>query len=425
MSSVARLQPPGRAPTSSRSVVSRLVNHSHGRNCWRNCWSERASTRALWLICAFAFGLRLLIAYHSVGTNDINTWKTFATLGLQGVTRVYALHPLFNHPPLMGWYSVGVLMISRELNAEFSFVFKIVPILADIATVVLVQRIARLSPLWLLLYAINPANVLVSAYHGNTDCMCALFCLASVYFANRERPELSGLSLGAALNVKLIPVALIVPLALSFTGRRILRFGLALGLCALPFVPVVLNAWEAFRHNALQYNSSAAPWGLGLFATALDGRVWAWRQPFIDTVSELGKPLILGGSVLLGVVQQWLRPFTRAQLAGLMFSWFLLISPGFGAQYLVYPAAFLVLSQGTRLGFRFLYLGGLFAFLIYYSYWTGTFPLYSDFAYHSYDLRTMLVGFITWLTLADWLMFTLRRAACRLRQRGRPQLLLL
>ena len=372
----------------------------------------------MWAICAFAFGLRMLIAYYSVGTNDINTWKTFATLGLDGVTRVYARHPLFNHPPLMGWYSVGVLLISRALHADFDFVFKLVPILADIASVVLVHRLGRLSAPWLLLYAINPANVLVSAYHGNTDCMCALACLASVYFATRERPELSGLSLGAALNVKLIPIALIVPLALSFSGKRILRFSLALGLCALPFVPVVLEAWPAFQRNALQYNSSSAPWGLGLFAAALDGRLAPYRLPFVHLVSDLGKPLILGFSLLLGVVQLWLRPFTRTQLAALVFSWFLLVSPGFGAQYLVYPAAFLALAQGTRLGFRYLYLGGLFAFLIYYSYWTGTVPVYSDFAFHSYDLRTMMFGFIAWFTLADWFSLTLQRAYTMLRARS-------
>jgi hypothetical protein len=371
---------------------------------------ERTSVRMLWLICALACGLRMFIAYYSIGTNDINTWKTFATLGLQGVTRVYALHPLFNHPPLMGWYSVGILLLSSALHAEFSFVFKIVPIIADTLSVVLVHRLGRLSPLWLLLYAVNPANVLVSAYHGNTDCMCALCCLASVYFANHERPELSGLSLGAALNVKLIPVVLIAPLALSFSGKRFFRFGFALAACALPFVPVVLHAWEAFRHNALQYNSSFAPWGLGMIASGLDGRLLAYQKPFIDRVSELGKLLILGFSLLLGLVQLWLRPFTRAQLAGLAFSWFLLVSPGFGAQYLVYPAGFLAVSHGTRLGFRYLYLGGAFAFLIYYGYWTGTIPVYSDFAYHGYDLRTMLVGFVAWFTLADWVMFTLQRA---------------
>jgi hypothetical protein len=176
---------------------------------------------------------------------------------------------------------------------------------------------------------------------------------------------------------------------------------------------VVLDAWVPFQRNALQYNSSSAPWGLGLIATALDGQLRPYQSQFIQLAGTLGKPLILGGSALLGALQLWLRPFNRAQLAGLTFSWFLLCSPGFGAQYIVYPAAFLVLTRTARLGFRYLYLAGAFAFLIYFSYWTGTVPVYSNFALHSYDLRTMLVGFLTWLTLAEWVVFTLRRSLDR------------
>src|ERR1700712_4315130 len=125
MSSVARSQSP------FAGVFRRFVDRSR----------ERTSVRMLWLICALAFGLRMFIAYYSIGTNDINTWKTFATLGLHGVTRVYALHPL------LGWHSVGILLISSALHAEFSFVFKIMPSIADALSVVLVHRLGRLSPL--------------------------------------------------------------------------------------------------------------------------------------------------------------------------------------------------------------------------------------------------------------------------------------
>ncbi len=129
-------------------------------------WRQPAGVWSVAIICVIALGLRVYIAAITHGTNDIDAWKTFATLGLQhGVARVYQLHPLFNHPPLMGWYGAGVLAISNALNTEFSFLFKLVPILADTISVVLVHSIGNLSPIWLLLFAINPANVLVSAFH--------------------------------------------------------------------------------------------------------------------------------------------------------------------------------------------------------------------------------------------------------------------
>lgn len=80
----------------------------------------------------------------------------------------------------------------------------------------------------------------------------------------------------------------------------------------------------------------------------------------------------------------------------------------------MYPSAFLALSPGTRIGFRYLYLAGLFASLIYLSYWTGTWPLYAKYEKHSYDLRTMLIGFLTWLVLARYVVQTSRRGFIRL-----------
>lgn len=53
------------------------------------------------------------------------------------------------------------------------------------------------------------------------------------------------------------------------------------------FAPEVV-AWEAFQRNALQYNSSSAPWGLGLIASALDGRLRLYQSDFIQLAGALG-----------------------------------------------------------------------------------------------------------------------------------------
>src|ERR1019366_9339248 len=65
-------------------------------------------------------------------------------------------------------------------------------------------------------YAWLPAAILVSGFHGNTDCLHAAFVLVAVIAFDRQRYFLAGLLLAAALNVKLIP--LLLPLGSS--GRR-------------------------------------------------------------------------------------------------------------------------------------------------------------------------------------------------------------
>jgi Glycosyltransferase family 87 len=369
---------------------------------------QPASPWQVFWICSAALAVRLYIAATTHGTNDIDTWVRFANLTLQyGLLRVYEIDRWFNHPPLMGFYAAGALTVARALPADFVFVFKIVPILANTVTILLVHRIGKLSAVWLLLFALNPTDVLISAYHGNTDTVCVALCVASILFADRSRPWLSGLSLGAALNVKLVPVILIAPMLLSLPRKQMLRFAVALGLSVLPFVPVMLGPWQAFRQNALLYNSFPAPWGVGLLTSMLDGRLVGYSKDFSTFCLTVGKPLILGCSLLLGLTQMCFRLFTRAELCAIAFSCFLVFAPGFGVQYLLYPTAIFAIAPRSR-GFRYIYLSGAFAIATYYGYWTGTSPAFSDFN-HAYDLRMILTGFLTWLCLCQFIASAAKR----------------
>ncbi len=402
----------------SRSGPSSVPSSPSGSQFVRKVWRsvERVlaplgqvpEPRAVALSCALALVLRLFVSLVTHGSNDIDTWQRFASsVSVNGLLRTYQLEPKFNHPPLMGYYGAFAQALARALQMRFDFVFKLLPIVASTSAVFMVQRIARLKFLWLVLFALNPTDVLISAYHGNTDCICAAFCLASVLFADRERPALSGFFLGAAINVKLIPVVLIAPLALSFPPRKIWRFGVALGLCALPFVPVLLAAAAAFQRNAIAYNSQSARWGVGLLVNALDRQLQSPSPVLQSLALGIGKPLIFGSSVVLGLVQMRTRIFTRAELCAIALSCFLVFAPGFGVQYLVYPSAFFAATL-ARGGFRYTYLAGAFAFLVYYGYWTGGWPAVSYFR-PPFDLRSILVGFLVWIWLARYLAGAAKR----------------
>jgi hypothetical protein len=218
--------------------------------------------------------------------------------------------------------------------------------------------------------------------------------------------------LGAAMNVKLIPVILIAPLFLSLKPQKMWRFALALGLCALPFVPVFLGPWHEFKRNAIDYNSSVAKWGVGLVVSSLDGRLSSIQMPAHDFTVRVGKALISGSSVVFGLLAWRFRMFTRVELGALAYSCFLAFAPGFGVQYLVYPAAFLAASH-ARYGFRYIYLASGFAFLLYYGFWTGTWPAFSFFQ-RNFDQRSVLIGFLAWLSLLGYLLAMCKRVVVRL-----------
>jgi hypothetical protein len=385
---------------------------------WR--WAEREAAfferipepKAVALVCVLALVVRLMVSAVSHGSNDINTWQRFALdVSHFGVLRTYVIEGKFNHPPLMGLYAAFVDKFTGS-QLSFDFAFKLLPIFASTVTVFLVQRIGKLKLIWLLLFALNPADVLISAYHGNTDCVCVACSVASVFFADREEPWLSGLALGAAMNVKLIPVVLIAPLFLSLSFRQMWRFALALGLCALPFLPIFLGPWAEFKRNAIDYNSSVAKWGVGLVVSTFDGRLQSIQMPAHDLTVRVGKSLISGLSVAIGLLQWRYKMFTRAELCAIAYSCFLAFAPGFGVQYLVYPAAFLAASH-ARYGFRYIYLASGFAFLLYYGFWTGTWPAFSFF-HRNFDERSVLFGFLAWLCLLGYLLSVGKRVVVRL-----------
>ncbi len=358
--------------------------------------------RVVALVCFCAAALRFTLSAISHGSNDIETWARFADwIQRVGLLRLYVVDSKFNHPPLMGLYGVLADRCVEIFQTRFAVTFKVLPILASTLTVYLVHRIGKLKLVWLLLFAFNPVDVLVSAYHGNTDSVCAAFTLLSVLFADLEMPWLSGFALGAALNVKLIPGILIVPLLLSLKPRQMWKFGVALALCALPFVPIFLGPWLAFKRNAIDYNSSPARWGVGLLISTLDGSLFPFLGPARDLSVALGKPLISGSPLVLGVLNWRFRIFTRTELCALALSAFLVFAPGFGVQYLVYPTAFLVASR-ARGAFTYVYLAGLCAFLIYFGFLTGlTIPLVSHFR-RNFDERSTLAGFLAWCWLARY-----------------------
>ena len=163
---------------------------------------------------------------------------------------------------------------------------------------------------------------------------------------DRQCYFLSGLLLAAALNVKLIPLVLLPLVFLGVPNRRALLHltsGLAIGVA--PFVVPALAAGPAMYRNMVAYNSIPDNWGivavlrsclhiafLGKFAAAMLGAHLA-----------AGRYAVLASVTAVALLSRFRRRLPMAEQAALGAALFLLLTPGFGLQYVVFVAPLLCL----------------------------------------------------------------------------------
>ncbi len=335
----------------------------------------------------------------------MRTWLEFA----QGIYRtsvgeLYDTHKLFNHPPLMGLFASGAYWLSTWSGLRFEWLFKSPSVLADLASALILFKSYRSESKLraasaFALFCCNPASILITAYHGNTDSLCASLMLLAAVLMDANLALWSGVALAASINVKLIPILLIAPLlACVRSKKQAAQFLGGLSIGVVPFIPYLIWHWKGFYGHALAYRSHKGVFGvtflseqvgglkhLGKFGKALTG-FWAKKATL----------LVLGWPLLLAVLRRFKFPHASArELAASTMLAFLFFAPGFGIQYLVYPAG-LLFAVSLRGGAWYAAVAGLHAFVIYASLWTGRVPYYSEFR-SGQPLGALIIGLLTWV----------------------------
>jgi hypothetical protein len=354
--------------------------------------------------------VRLIVSQRSHGSNDINLWAGFCDRYQEhgGLGWLYDVNTGFNHPPLMGLMAAALRARAKAWDTRFDFLFKLPEIAADVLAAVLVYRSwsrsgrppnVWLAPLAFAIFCWNPASILVSAHHGNTDPLCAALSLLAAYLVDRRRPFWAGLALGATINVKLIPVVLIPVFLSCWSSRReVSRFigGLALG--AIPFVPIMVGHWSGFYAHVLQYRSVPGPWGVTSLLEFLgQHRNFAALSHSLTTLwtTHAFKLILLAPTALAVVNWRRGRPWNAPELGAFAYLVFLILTPGFGVQYVVYPIP-LLFAADVRRAWTYAAATGLFIFVVYYATWTGTKPYFSNF-YLGFPVAGRVFGHLAWL----------------------------
>jgi hypothetical protein len=353
-------------------------------------------------LLALGLAARLAVWWFTIGSNDVVGWANHArNVDGLGLALTYRHAPLYNHPPLAGLYAAFAWHAGGGDLDAFARWIKLPGLAGELLAMALLGRLGgmRLAAL----YALLPAPILVSSYHGNTDCLYAAFTLAAAIAWDRQRPALAGLAMAAALNVKLIPLVLLPLFVVAAPSwRALFAFTAAASLGVLPYLGPALGAGDAMYRNMVAYNSSADEWGLLAILNDAErsSAVQHLATPVRDTFLVLGRYLVMGAVLALAAGSRLRLRLSMCEQAALAASLFLLLAPGFGVQYVAFPAP-LLLAVDAAAGVFWGVASGLFIGALYAGYLVPGPEWYSSFR-APFPGWSPELGLVAWTGLAVW-----------------------
>ncbi len=288
-------------------------------------------------VCGAAITLgaltRIWLWWHFIGSADAHIWSQHgAEILVHGIAHTYQTVAIFNHPPVMGWLAALWSYLGHGDLIVFSRWLKIPGLIGELVTLALLWRMV--SPVAAAIYALSPVAILISAFHGNTDALCAALILAGALAAERKHWFITGVLFAAGLNVKLVPLLLVPVLLSSVPWRALPRLAAGLALAGIPFLPPALSAASAMRQNILNYNPPVQDWGAVAFLGYATVKSWYLGN---------GRFVVLAAIILFAVWSRFQRNLPVGNRLAVGCALWLILTPGFGLQYLIYEVPLLCL----------------------------------------------------------------------------------
>ena len=230
--------------------------------------------------------------------------------------------------------------------------------------------------------------------------------LASIYAAEcKGRPGLAGILYGIACSIKLWPLFLGLAFMLSLkTWRARFYFGAMAFViaAALAFPHILAGPWLIIS-RVFGYRSVSGAWGLSIF------------QSYV----RIGIPFTFT-AITVAVVYLRKRNASLSYMAGISIIVFLVLTPGFGVQYLAWMLPFCCLF-GDKVMIGVYATSSAFA-TVTYTFLSGGIPWYFADAlsrHGGYDV-VLCIGAVCWITLAASAVTGLRFAGLEAALRNRP-----
>lgn len=363
--------------------------------------------------------LRILVNYLSVGSNDIRTWELFADLfQSEGYCALLAQEGFnFNHPPLMAGFSSAVKLLGVSIDTPFYTTFNWFQIAADLGIGIILyqfwlkQKGELVASRVFMLYSWSFASILISSFHGNSDTACIFFALLSIFLLQRRFYFISGTIFAMSLQVKLIPIFILPVIFFRLVETRSLAYFFSgFALAVLPFAVSYHLCGEPALLKVFGYRPETNSWGIVFIGLLLShAEIIENFASKLQTYQDYSLILIL----LFLSTLYCLRRQSVWVLATLSISIFLVLTPGFGIQYLMYivPLYYFVFPT---VGFIFSICAGIFLLSVYREFLVHSFPFESIHLIGMPPL-SMILSLFLWLAILSIGVFLVARGAAKSR----------
>ena len=431
----------------------------------------------VWSAALCAFFLKLYCAWTTIGITDVFLHMFYGRkLAVSGLTAMYQATEataVFNHTPLIAGYFAATYKLSAFLGPKlpflaaylppheafifphllrllsstfpflaapfsasesflFPFLLRVPPIVADLLAVWIILRIRRKigePPVWAIcVFALSPVSFMVSGYHGNFDSMMVLFLLLAAWMCVEERPMLCALFLGISCNIKIISI-LIGPIFFFFWFHRRegWRFALCTGaVCLIGWSPALLCCPRLFVHNVLEYGSYWGIWGITYWLRST--HLPAFNHitfTGLTTAQKVTMNILKYAVILCVMALAWMRRALppKALLSTIAYAWaaFFILAPGACAQYMVWPAPFILLCS-TEWYIALVLTSSLFLFQFYNTMSVNTKGEFGMPWFYGLSVNQLTPRWVLWTNLPWATFFAGLVIVAFVNERGRTQL---
>ncbi|MCG5216831.1 hypothetical protein [Streptosporangium sp. KLBMP 9127] len=250
--------------------------------------------------------------------------------------------------PLLAYVLAAQRELGELLGLSWNVVGRIVPVLADLALIPLVAKLAtERRSLRAFQYACAPLGIMVSSVHGQFPPLTLLLGVAALVAARGNRVHLAGLLIGLSVTCTNWSALLIPGVLLAVPGVRnrlaVLGWTAAVPAVFLLSSTVVLDTRIEQLPDLVRAILSTRPvagdWGWTALAT---GGI----QTVSPVLGQIGMPVLVIGLLAAG---WWWRRADPVDLTLVLLLVFLIVTYRLGAQYLMWPMPYLIarVTRGT------------------------------------------------------------------------------